>query len=152
MRFMAWDALFKGPPFFARLITAWGAFPVDPEGTDPGGFRTCLKLLKAGERVLIFPEGGRSYDGRLQPMREGVARLAMRAEVPIAPVRLTGGQMAWPRGDFAPRPFFPIHVRFCPAIHPRPARAPDERHAESARLMQALTAALRSRDAVSFYD
>lgn len=142
MRFMAWDELFRSK-LFAKFISDWGAFPVSVEGDDRAGFRTCLELLRKGERVLIFPEGGRSFDGELMPLRAGVARLAMRASVPVVPVRLTGAHHAWPRGDTAPRPFFPIHVHFGSAVVPQPAGGAPERHAESARLLRELEAALR---------
>lgn len=141
MRAMAWEALFRSE-WFAKLIGDWGAFPVDPTGSDPGGFRACLKHLKEGERVLVFPEGARSWDGELQPMREGIARLAMRADAPIVPVRVTGAHIAWNRGELAPSPWFRIDVHYLPPIHPRPVKGVKERRAESARIMEALRIAL----------
>lgn len=142
IHFMAWDALFKHP-WFGRHLLEWGAFPVDTTGADPGGFKTCLKHLKAGEKVGIFPEGERSRTGELLPLKEGVARLAMNAGVPIIPIVISGAHKAWPRGEFAPRPFFPIHVHYYPAIWPRPAAAGKERREEAARITQELEAALR---------
>lgn len=140
--FMAWDELFRISGLFSRFITDWGAFPVDPEGNDTSGFRACLKLLRAGEQVLIFPEGGRSHDGRLMPMREGVARLAILGRAPIVPARIGGAEQAWPRGDLSPRPFFALRIHFAPPIHPRRVHGVAERHAESARIMRELEAAL----------
>jgi 1-acyl-sn-glycerol-3-phosphate acyltransferase len=142
VRFMAWDALFKWK-FFGNFITDWGAFPVSVEGDDVAGFRSALEHLEMGERVLIFPEGGRSYDGKLMPLRAGVARLAIRKQVPVVPVRITGADNAWPRGDFSPRPFFRIDVHFCPPIFPRPAHGVQKRHAESQRLLTELEFALQ---------
>jgi 1-acyl-sn-glycerol-3-phosphate acyltransferase len=142
MKFLAWDALFEGPKWFAEFIRDGGAYPIDPHGEDPGGFKTCLKLLKEGERVLIFPEGGRGRNGELMPLKEGVARLAMRSGAAILPVRISGAGEAWGRGDFAPRPWFPISVHYCPPIYPRPAKTLEERHAESKRLMSELMIAL----------
>lgn len=144
VRFMTWDVYFSRP-VLGRFISDWGAFPMDPEGSDPGGYRQCLKLLKAGERVLVFPEGRRSFDGELLPLMPGVARLAIRAGAPIVPVRITGAHRAWPRGDFAPRPWFEIQVHYERPIHPRPVRTAQERRAESARITAALEEALRSR-------
>jgi 1-acyl-sn-glycerol-3-phosphate acyltransferase len=137
LMFMAWDALFKGGRF-EKLIRCFGAFPVDPEGRDPGGYRACLKFLRDGNRILIFPEGGRSADGGLMPFREGVARLAMKAGVPIVPVCIRGGERAWPRGDSAPRPWFAMSVTYLQHISPQSVRTPGERHAEAARLHKLL--------------
>ncbi len=138
MRFMAWDALFIGG-FSERILLDYGAFPVDPDGSDPGGYRDCLEILKRGERVLIFPEGGRTDDGKLLPFREGTARLAMKADVPVVPVCICGAYEAWSKWDFGPRPFFPIRLQFLPAIYPRPVKGGHERHEESQRIMREIT-------------
>lgn len=142
MRYMAWDALFH-PAWFGGFIYSGGAFPVDTDGKDPGGFRTAVDVLKEGHRVLIFPEGERSYDGRLVPLREGTARLAMHAKVAITPVCISGASQAWPRGDFSPKPFIPISIHFAPAIHPRPVKPGEERRRESARIMEELRLAIQ---------
>ena len=141
LRFMTWDIYFSRP-IFGKLISDWGAFPVDLEGKDPGGFRRCIKLLKEGEHVVIFPEGGRTFDGKLRPMRDGTARLAMRARVPIIPVRIAGAINAWPRADMAPRPFFKIDFEFLPPIYPKEARPGEERRREADRIMQELRKAI----------
>lgn len=141
LHFMAWEALFSRP-LFAQMLLDWGAFPVDVSGSDPGGYKTCLKRLHEGYRVGIFPEGERSRTGELLPLKEGVARLAINARVPIIPVVITGAHRAWPRGDFAPRPFLPIQVHFHPAIHAEHVPAGPQRRAEAARVMRELREAL----------
>src|SRR5262249_46941577 len=54
-------------PMFARFIRTFNAVPVDQEGFAREGLRTVLERLQAGGVVLIFPEGERSWDGRMQP-------------------------------------------------------------------------------------
>lgn len=142
IKFMAWDELFKYG-LLSKFISDWGAFPVDTEGEDGAGYRTCLDLLKNGERVLIFPEGGRADDYRILPLKAGVARLAIRTAVPIVPVCISGADCAWPRNDFCPRPFFRIDIHFHPAIIPRPVKGPKERHEESDRIMKELARLLQ---------
>lgn len=142
LKFMAWEALFK-EGFVDRLMRAWGAFPVDPEGKDPGGYRDALEQLRKGERVVIFPEGGRSYDGKLLEFREGFARLAIQSKATIVPVCILGAEMAWPRGDLCPRLWFPIHVRYLPPIQARAARGPEEKRAEAKRLTDEIVAAIQ---------
>lgn len=140
LRYMTWKALFDDT-WFAPYISTWGAFPVDPDGADPGGYRNSLRLLRQGERVVVFPEGERTRTGELLPFREGATRLAIAAGVPIYPIRIEGAHKAWPRGEFAPRPLFRIRVHFYPPIYPRAVKAGPERRAESARI----TALLREK-------
>ena len=101
--YMAWDALF-GVPGLAWLIRCLGAFPVEIEAADPRATREAVRLLRAGEAVMIFPEGGRSPDGRLQRFKPGAFRLACSLDVPILPVTIVGGHEAWPPGRRLPRP------------------------------------------------
>ena len=49
-----------------------------------------LKRFKRGVSLLVYPEGTRSYDGRLLPFKRGVFVLAIRAGVPIVPVTVDG--------------------------------------------------------------
>jgi len=101
--YMAWNVLF-GIPGLAWLIRRLRAFPVDIESADPKAARECVRLLQAGEAVMIFPEGGRSVDGRLQRFKPGAFRLACSLGVPILPVTIVGGHEAWPPGRPLPRP------------------------------------------------
>lgn len=48
---------------------------------------------------MIYIEGERTWDGRLQPFRRGVLKLARVAQVPIVPVRIDGAYDVWPRWD-----------------------------------------------------
>jgi len=52
--------------------------------------RSALKTLKAGMPLVIFPEGGRTSDGRIQPFLPGAFFLAIKAQVDIVPIALIG--------------------------------------------------------------
>ncbi|MCR9141400.1 MAG: 1-acyl-sn-glycerol-3-phosphate acyltransferase [bacterium] len=49
-----------------------------------------VQLLREGEAVAMYPEGGRSFDGKLKPFRGLAARIAIQAGVPIIPTALVG--------------------------------------------------------------
>jgi 1-acyl-sn-glycerol-3-phosphate acyltransferase len=87
--FMAKAELFRFPPF-AWLISALHAYPVDRSRADRAALRRSLQLLRDGQALLIFPEGHRSPDGRLQPMRGGVLVMAQMTGAPIIPVAIAG--------------------------------------------------------------
>jgi len=100
--YMAWSELFR-IPLFSRLIRLLRAFPVD-EARDWRAVRTAVRLLHAGEAVMIFPEGARSPDGRVGVFKAGAFRLAVQAAAPVLPVTIAGGDRCWPPGRAWPRP------------------------------------------------
>jgi 1-acyl-sn-glycerol-3-phosphate acyltransferase len=82
--FRSW---FYGGNFFRFM----GAFPVIVGIKDyEKSLAFQIQMLKKGKNVLIFPEGSRSKDGKLQPAKGGVVALAKIANVPIVPVGISG--------------------------------------------------------------
>lgn len=140
VHFMAWDALFAVPGL-AWLIRRLRAFPVQLESADPRSTREAVRLLQSGSTVMIFPEAGRSPDGRLQRFRPGAFRLACSLKVPVLPVTILGGHDSWPPGRVLPRPGR-LSIIYHPVISP--PEEPDPRAA--ARVLAAqVRAAIASR-------
>ena len=102
-------------PAFGPLIRWLRAFPVDNSGVDSRAMRRGIRILRAGEPLMIFPEGRRSVDGRPGRFVPGVFRLGLVAEVPVVPVTIAGGFEAWPIHRRLPRPH-PVTITFHPAI------------------------------------
>jgi 1-acyl-sn-glycerol-3-phosphate acyltransferase len=88
---------------FGGLIRSLDSIPLDRDGLGIGGLKETLRRLKRGEGVLLFPEGTRSMDGELQPLKPGFSALVDRAEVPIVPVAIDGAHEAFPRTKKWPR-------------------------------------------------
>lgn len=67
---------------------------------------SAVRTLKSGMPLFIFPEGGRSESGRLQPFLNGPAFMAIRAQVPIVPMAIIGTHELLPihTGQFYPVP------------------------------------------------
>ncbi len=70
-----------------------GSIPLERGGINRSAINHSVDLLKAGEMVLIMPEGTRSGDGRLQKAYPGVALLAMKSKVPLLPIVTYGGEL-----------------------------------------------------------
>ena len=100
--YMAWNRLFA-VPVLGRLIRRLRAFPVEIQTSDGRAVREAVRLLRAGEAVMMFPEGGRTLDGRLQPFKLGAFRLAVAHDTPVLPVTIAGAWEAWPPGRMLPR-------------------------------------------------
>jgi 1-acyl-sn-glycerol-3-phosphate acyltransferase len=94
--FLARKSLFERP-VIGPLIGQLNTIPVDRDRGDVGAVRAMIKLLKSGNRVLVFPEGTRSKDGNLQPARAGVGLLIAKSLAPVVPVRVFGSYAALPR-------------------------------------------------------
>ena len=86
------------PPFLSWFLPICNVLPVDRDAPDISGMRRIIKMLQAGESVLIFPEGTRSGDGTLQPAEPGAGLIAIKAGVPI-PAR---ARLRYVRVAFAP--------------------------------------------------
>jgi 1-acyl-sn-glycerol-3-phosphate acyltransferase len=68
--------------------------------------RSALKTLKGGMPLVIFPEGGRTSDGRIQPFLPGAFFLAIKAQVDVVPIALVGMYDLLPMNTYhiKPRP------------------------------------------------
>ena len=122
--YMAWDRLFTIPGL-GWLIRRLRAFPVDLESSDSRAAREAVRLLQAGEAVMIFPEGGRSPDGSVSRFKPGAFRLAVSLGVPVLPVTIAGGHQCWPPGRAVPRPGR-VAITYHPALRPEVGSEPRE--------------------------
>ncbi len=77
-------------PFISLLARFCGVYPIDRYNLDIRAMRRTIKLLNAGNAVLIAPEGTRSQTGELQHGHDGLAWIATRTSATIVPVGLSG--------------------------------------------------------------
>ncbi len=110
-RILARHDLFK-LPFIGWYLQRSGQIPVDSTSLRSAlaSLNRGVKALQAGMPLVIFPEGGRSPDGQLQPFLSGPAFMAIRAQVPIVPMALIGTHELMPMHTYhlQPRPLLLI--------------------------------------------
>lgn len=107
--FLARKSLLDGP-FFGWLLPKLNVIPVDSDsGKDRTALKALIRILRAGEGTLVFPEGGRTPDGNLQPALPGVGLIIAKTLAPVVPIRIFGAYDAWPIGQKWPR-FRPVTV------------------------------------------
>ena len=87
--FMAKEELFRSR-FSGYFIRNFGAFPIHRGRLDRQALRQANEVLARGLALLMFPEGKRSKDTKLQPAFPGTALIALRSGTPILPVGITG--------------------------------------------------------------
>jgi 1-acyl-sn-glycerol-3-phosphate acyltransferase len=97
-------------PFIGWYLQHSGQVPIDQSSTRAGvaSLARGVKTIQSGLPMLIFPEGGRAFNGELQPMLAGAAYIAIKAQVPLVPLTLIGTYE-----------LLPIHVY---ALQPRPLK------------------------------
>jgi 1-acyl-sn-glycerol-3-phosphate acyltransferase len=93
-------------PTMGKLISSLNSIPVDQERPEMTSLKKIIKALREGHHAIIFPEGSRSMDGKMQPSLPGAGLVACKAQVPIVPMRIFGTFEALPPGrkNFVPSP------------------------------------------------
>jgi 1-acyl-sn-glycerol-3-phosphate acyltransferase len=130
-------------PFIGWYLNRSGQIPIDtanPRATV-SSLAAGVRTLRAGLSVFVFPEGGRTPTGELQPFMNGAAYLAIRAQVPLVPIALVGVYDLLPihTGHFYPDPTgAPIRLIFGAPI-PTTGRTLRESEALTAELRAAVT-------------
>jgi 1-acyl-sn-glycerol-3-phosphate acyltransferase len=103
INYLARESLFRFPGIGA-LLRSWNSVPVDREGGGARGLKKILDRLLAGGGIILFPEGTRTRDGRLQPARSGIGLTVIKSTAPVVPVRVFGTYEAYGRHITLPRP------------------------------------------------
>ena len=122
-RFVVWTQHYE-EVLLGWLYRRLDAIPVEGWRTDvvPIGqeaYRAAKAHLEGGGVLAVFPEGGRTPDGRFMCWRTGAARLALAASAPIVPLTINGMYEAWPIHQPRPRRWR-IEVIVHPPVSPEP--------------------------------
>ena len=121
INYLARESLFCFPGIGA-LLRSWNSVPVDREGGGAAGLRKILDRLLAGGAIILFPEGTRSPDGKLQPARSGIGLTVIKSNAVVVPVRVFGTYEAYGRHMRFPRPR-PVAVKYGEAMRFEALRA-----------------------------
>jgi 1-acyl-sn-glycerol-3-phosphate acyltransferase len=96
-------------PVMGQIFPHMNVIPVDQERADMSALKTVIKKIRAGHATVIFPEGGRTTDGNLQPAQPGLGLVIAKTLAPVVPMRIFGAHKAFPMGG-KPRPFTPVTI------------------------------------------
>jgi len=103
INYLARDDLFT-VPVLGWVLRRWRSVPVNREGGGAKGLKAILDRLLDGGAIILFPEGTRTRDGRLQPARSGLGLTVIKSNAPVVPVRVFGTFEAFNRFMRFPRP------------------------------------------------
>jgi long-chain acyl-CoA synthetase len=123
----------------ARLIYS---VPVDPDAHLPRAMKAGAAGLREGLILCVFPERGRSYDGKLQDFNKGSAILSRELSVPIIPAAIQGTHKVWPSDSLRIRPHR-ARIRFGEPIVPSSTDAADPYQADTDRRRAAVVSLIQ---------
>ena len=103
INYLARESLFRFPGIGA-LLRSWNAVPVDRDGGGAKGLKIILDRLLNGAGIILFPEGTRTKDGKLQSARSGIGLTVIKSQAPVVPVRVFGTFEAYGRNHKFPCP------------------------------------------------
>lgn len=112
------DYFFTNPLFTFFSQHCLGAIPIDRKDKKGEAINLILKLLTDLKRIwlIIFPEGTRSKDGRIQEFKRGISIFSERTQTPILFIYIDGNLKLWPKGHVFAKPgVLTIHVG---PVHP----------------------------------
>ncbi len=90
-------------PFFGQIAAISGHLLIDRENHTRaiGAFTDVADLMRRHRLgALVFPEGTRSKDGRIQPLKKGFVHLAIATRLPVVPIVIQGAHKNWKKGEF----------------------------------------------------
>jgi 1-acyl-sn-glycerol-3-phosphate acyltransferase len=85
-------------PVFGWLLPKLNVIPVNQKGIDRNALKVLIRIIREGNCALVFPEGSRTPDGKLQPAQAGVGLVIAKTLAPVVPLRIFGAFDAWPIG------------------------------------------------------
>ncbi|MBP6602101.1 MAG: 1-acyl-sn-glycerol-3-phosphate acyltransferase [Verrucomicrobiales bacterium] len=133
-------------PIANFIFTRVNAIPVNQDKPEISSLKLVIRLLKEGKKVVIFPEGERTLDGKMKTEGEpGVGMIVAKANVPVLPVRLFGPEKALPRGSkkITPHPVTLVvgkPIEFSDLLNNEEMSTKERYQAISARIMSAIAA------------
>src|SRR3989440_12858656 len=111
INYLARESLFRFP-VVGWVLHNWNSVPVDREGGGARGLKAILDRLLKGGAIILFPEGTRSRDGKLQPARSGIGLTVIKSTAPVVPVRVFGTYEAFGRRMRFPKFRRPVAVKY----------------------------------------
>jgi 1-acyl-sn-glycerol-3-phosphate acyltransferase len=93
-----------------------GIVPTSKYVPEPGIIRDVMRMIDKHRMIVIFPEGGRRWDGRPKPIIETTLKLFWKMKIPVHPVQLHGSYLGWPRWAKCPR-MSSIEARWLKPVH-----------------------------------
>lgn len=128
--FLAKRELFEANWLFGLMLRSVNALPLPREGGNAAVMRQAIRLLQEGKLLLVFPEGTRTYDGQIGPLKKGISLLGLKTNAPMIPTLVDGAFKVWPRQHTFPVRLNHIRVSYGKAVIPQANKSAETLMAE----------------------
>ena len=131
LHFLARDSLFRNF-IFSWLISKLNSHPIARDKMNLSFIKEISKLIKKGNKIVMFPEGQRSDDGNIKLAKSGIGMLAMHVNCPVIPVYIHGSYDIWNKKNKMPKFFKNIACVYGKPILPQEFINMDHKQAKKA--------------------
>ncbi len=100
--FVPRDTLFVG--FLGWIIDSYYTIPINQDKPGLASMKTIIDVLKRGHIVCLYPEGSRTFDGKIDDIKPGFSLLVRRSGAVVVPMVIDGIFERWPRTQKFPTP------------------------------------------------
>lgn len=133
-------------PILGNIVGLFlNTFPFSRTGGAQAQLHSSSQLLKSGWNLVLFPEGSRSPDGRIQEFKPGVGHLAKETGTPVVPVHVQGAFQVMPRHQRLPVPG-KVRVRIGKPMTPGPTEGSRDFTARVEKAVRTMSAESRDPD------
>lgn len=99
INYLAKKEIFRNMLLNYLLKKLFRSIPVDRDQIKKNTLRIIYQLLRNNEILLMFPEGTRTYDGKLMEPKLGIGMIAYNTQIPVVPVYINGSYNIWSRNS-----------------------------------------------------
>ena len=108
--YVARENLFRG--FMDKLLRSLFVIPIKQGQSDLAAMKAIIGVIQQGNIICLYPEGSRTFDGRLDEVKPGISLITRRTGAPLLPMVVEGLYEAWPRTQKWPSLFKPVSVMY----------------------------------------
>jgi len=129
-------------PFLGWHLLRSGHVLVDRRNPGASIFKRMQRMARSGASLVVFPEGSRTIDGKVQKFKAGMFLLAIENGLPVVPITISGSRIVMPKGRFSVSPAtvtVTVHEQI-----PTKGLAREEARAMAARVQDIVASAVKS--------
>lgn len=116
MHYVTRSTLFNNK-LFGMLLSTLNTIPIRRGEADVAAMKKIIEVLKQDKMVCLYPEGTRTFDGKIADIKAGFSLLSRRSKAVVVPVVIEGAYECWPRDRKLPK-LGRVYIKYGKAFTP----------------------------------